>query len=164
MTIEYEDVTTEELPPYPTAEPNDNERACLVDYKLELDCPGQNGSTYDRNRLIFEIEQVDPESGRHFYISRPWPHNLGRPGAKNKGKTRTMLEGWLDRTLTADELKRFSWRPMIGFPCRLSTFSKVDDGKTYTNIDVVKPAIKGEEYLPSGDYVRPVESVEGAPF
>jgi len=60
-----------------------------------------------------------------------------------KANLRKVLESWRGRAFTADELKGFDTKNVLGAPCLLNVVHTEKDGRTYANVAGVTPLIKG---------------------
>lgn len=60
-----------------------------------------------------------------------------------KSNLRKHLESWRGRSFTADELKGFDLRNILGKPCLLNIVHNTKDGNTYANISSITPLMDG---------------------
>jgi hypothetical protein len=60
-----------------------------------------------------------------------------------KASLRKVLESWRGRSFTADELKGFDTKNVLGAPCFLNIVHTEKDGRTYANVAAVMPLPKG---------------------
>lgn len=60
-----------------------------------------------------------------------------------KANLRKVLESWRGRAFTADELKGFDTKNVLGAPCFLNIVHTEKDGRTYANVAAVMPLPKG---------------------
>lgn len=92
-------------------------------------------------RLFWEIPDVTVEwegVERPAIISSTYTASL-----HEKASLRKVLESWRGRAFTADELKGFDTKNVLGAPCLLNVVHTEKDGKTYANVAGVTPLIKG---------------------
>ena len=60
-----------------------------------------------------------------------------------KASLRKLLESWRGRAFTADELKGFDTKNILGAPCLLNVVHNEKDGRTFANVASATPLIKG---------------------
>lgn len=93
--------------------------------------------------LTWEIPEVQVEwegQQRPASISQTYTASL-----HEKASLRKVLESWRGRSFTADELKGFDTKNVLGAPCFLNVVHNDKDGRTYANVAAVMPLPKGME-------------------
>lgn len=66
-----------------------------------------------------------------------------------KASLRKVLESWRGRSFTADELKGFDLKNVLGKPCMINVVHTEKDGNTYANVAAVMPLPKGVKGAPA---------------
>ncbi len=109
------------------------------------------GGLVDKTRLVWQLEDTDPETGRRYEASQIYTASL-----HEKAKLRQHLEAWRGRKFTAEELKGFELEDVITANCQIQIVHNIKDGgKTYANVQAVVPIGKGMTKLRvSEEYVR----------
>lgn len=123
---------------------------------------GQERQTH-KCRLVFELDESDPETGKRLRASRQFTVSLSE-----KASIRAFLESWRGKKFSADELKGFDTEALIGVGALLQIIHGENNGKTYDNINSIMLPPRGmEKVKPSGEYVRvqdrPKAGEPGAP-
>lgn len=91
--------------------------------------------------LTWEVPEVEVEwegNKRPATISSRYTASL-----HEKANLRKVLESWRGRSFTADELKGFDTKNVLGAPCFLNIVHTEKDGRTYANVAAVMPLPKG---------------------
>lgn len=90
-------------------------------------------------RVLWELHGEDADGnpltlddGRPLSLSQRYTLSLSE-----KAKLRKMLISWRGREFTAQELKGFDLRTIIGAPCMLTVTHAVKGDKTFANVDTV---------------------------
>lgn len=93
-------------------------------------------------RLSWELSDEETDDGKPLSVHKTYTLSLNE-----KANLRTDLEGWRNRTFTAQELKGFDLFTIVGKPCLVTvTHRTSDDGKkTYANVTSVSGLLKGME-------------------
>lgn len=121
------------------------------------------GKTQHKVLLVFQINKrmelsdYDKKEGRT--EGRPYTCSKRFTATLNeKGNLRPFIESWINRKLTADEVKGFDIESLIGKGARLQVMhDTADDGKVYANIANCM-ALDEDEVAPKiVDYVRKVD-------
>lgn len=92
-------------------------------------------------RIFWEVPEVTVEwegVERPATISATYTASL-----HEKANLRKVLESWRGRSFTADELKGFDTKNVLGAACLLNVVHTEKDGRTYANVAGVTPLIKG---------------------
>lgn len=106
--------------------------------------------TAHKCRIVFELAEVDPDTGKRLSISSYFTASLSE-----KATLRKFLEAWRGRAFTADELKGFDTENLIGVGAVLQVVHAQKGDKTYDNINSIMKPMKGMPWLePSGGYIR----------
>lgn len=101
-------------------------------------------------RLIWQIEEVDPETGRRLTASQMYTASMHPESQLSK-----TLESWRGRKFTDDERKAFDPEVLVGQSCQIQvTHSPGSEGRIYSNVTAVVPLGKGMVALRAVDYVR----------
>lgn len=109
---------------------------------------------YMRFELPDELtEWTDKDGGKHtgpMVIGKQYTASLSE-----KANLRRDLEAWRGRAFTADELKRFDLRSILGAPALIAVAHKQGaDGKTYANLASIMGLPKGtEKPKPASDVI-----------
>lgn len=99
--------------------------------------------------LSFELLGEERMSdGKPFSITRRLTASLGE-----KATLRALLKSWRGRDFTADELKRFDLKTIVGAYCLANIVHETRDGTTYSNLAGVMPLPKG---MPRPDPVNDI--------
>lgn len=106
-------------------------------------------------RVIWQIDDVNPEDGKRFTASKRYNNTL-----HEKGTLRKDLESWRARPFSADELKGFDLERLLGVNCQINVQHRTANGKTYANVVSIVPLGKGMTKLEPKDYVRVVDRAE----
>lgn len=88
--------------------------------------------------LCWELPDEKNESGEPFLVWNRYTLSLNEKANLTKD-----LEAWRGRKFTADELKGFDMKNILGKPCLLNIVHDVDDGKTWANIGAIMALPKG---------------------
>jgi hypothetical protein len=110
-----------------------------------------NGGLQEKVRLVWQIEDEDPETARRFEVAQKYTLSL-----HEKAKLTQHLEAWRGRKFTEEEKGGFDLEKLIGVGCQVQVVHNVSDkGKTYANVQAVVPLGKGMAKLHvSEDYQR----------
>lgn len=102
-------------------------------------------------RLVWQLEAVDPASGRRCDVARLYTLSLHERAALRKD-----LESWRGRRFTEAELDQgFDLEKLLGVAAQVQvTHDLGDDGTVYANVSTVVPPVKGAPKLAPRDYVR----------
>ena len=102
-------------------------------------------------RLVFEIDEVDPETNKRFRVGKTYTASLNEKAVLHKD-----LKGWFGKAP-----KNLDTEELVGKPCKLIVQHNETDGDTFANIlAIMKP---GKDSLsPSGDYTRAKDRAERA--
>lgn len=108
------------------------------------------GGLQDKTRLVWLIEDVNPQSGRPYEVSQIYTLSL-----HEKAKLCQHLESWRGRRFTDSEKEGFDLEKLIGACCQLQVVHKITDSATYANVQAIVPLGKGMTKLRApDDYVR----------
>jgi hypothetical protein len=91
--------------------------------------------------LTWEVPEIEVEwegNKRPATISSRYTASL-----HEKANLRKLLESWRGRSFTADELKGFDTKNVLGAPGLLNVVHTEKDGRTYANVAAVMPLPKG---------------------
>ena len=119
------------------------------------------GGLRDLTRLVFEIDEINPENGKPYMVSKQYTASL-----HEKANLRHDLESWRGRAFTKEELKAFDLENVLGANCQLLVVHNVKESKTYANVQTIAPLAKGtvNKIVKSKDYIRKKDRVpEGQP-
>ena len=118
----------------------------LMDNKFNPD-----GAKQRKARIVWQVDEDDPETGKRFEVSRMYTVSLNE-----KASLRRDLQGWRGRAFTADELKGFDLEKLLGVNGQVNVvhYTKPDNGKVYANVQTIVPLSKGQEKIVQRDYVR----------
>lgn len=110
-----------------------------------------NGGLQDKIRIVWQLEEVNKETGKPYEISQKYTNSL-----HEKATLRHHLEAWRGKKFTQDELMGFDLEKLIGANCQIQVVHNVKDGgKTYANVQAVVPAAKNAMKIRVTDgYVR----------
>jgi hypothetical protein len=100
-------------------------------------------------RLIWQIDETDPETGRRFIVSRRYGAYLS-----DKASLRKDLQSWRGKPFTPEELKGFDLDTVLGVNCQINIIHRAVEGKTYCNVDGIMPLLRGVPQIKAIDYVR----------
>lgn len=117
------------------------------------------GQLQDKTRVVWLLEEENPETGKPFQASRIYTASL-----HEKAMLRQHLETWRGRKFTQDELRGFDLEALIGVNCQLQIAHNIgSNGKTYANVQAVVPLAKGMNKLRvPEDYVRRKDKARSA--
>jgi len=117
-----------------------------------IDLGTQTSPTYgtkQRKVLIsweLPTEMVTFKDGEGVEQTKPFTiHNRYTLSLSEKAILRKDLTSWRGKAFTADELKGFDLRNIIGVPCLLTVVHNEDAGKTWVNVSSVTKPPKGME-------------------
>jgi hypothetical protein len=101
--------------------------------------------------IRWELDLTHEETGRPFLVSKRYTLTLNE-----KGNLRPMLEAWLARKFTPQELEGFDLEKLLGVSCQLQLVHVLTErGAVFANVQAVVPLGRGMTKLrPSEDYVR----------
>ena len=104
-------------------------------------------------RVVYETERRNKE-GRRFVVAHQFSASWG--GGSKPSNLRKLVDQWLGRVHTDDELAKFDTESLIGRPALLNIVHRPNKtGQVYANVALVSPLLDGMEPLaPSGQYVR----------
>jgi len=109
------------------------------------------GGIVDKTRLVWLIEEINPQSSKPYEASQIYTLSL-----HPKAKLRAHLESWRGRKFTDEELEQFDLERLIGANGQIQIIHNIGDtGDVYANVTAVVPAAKNAAKLrvPDG-YVR----------
>lgn len=130
--------------------------------------PGEGVVLLDKTRIVWLLDEIDPETGKVYEVSQIYTLSLGE-----KAKLREHLEMWRGRAFTTEERKGFDIEKLIGANCQLLTLHNTKpDGRVYCNVKAIMPPPKGVQplvvpawFVRKQDRDRvPAQSNGGAPF
>ena len=108
------------------------------------------GGLVDKTRLIWQIDEINPEDGKPYGIAKKYTASL-----HEKANLRHDLESWRGRKFSEEELKGFDLDKVVGVCCQLQILHTTKKSVTYANIQSIMPLAKGQDKIvPSKDYVR----------
>jgi hypothetical protein len=109
------------------------------------------GGIVDKTRIVWEIEEEDPETGKPFQCSQVYTASL-----HPKAKLRAHLESWRGRRFTDVEVQGFDLENLLGANAQVQVVHNLSkNGKTYANVQAVVPAAKGSIKLRASEgFVR----------
>lgn len=101
-------------------------------------------------RIVWQIEEVNPDTGKRFDARRDFTLSLNE-----KGHLRPFLEAWRGRKFTKEELEGFDLEKLVGVACQVQIVHNIsDEGTTYANVQAVVAPAKGVPKISPMDYVR----------
>jgi hypothetical protein len=93
-------------------------------------------------RIMWEID-CDKSDGSHHTVSQTYT-----PSLNVKANFRKLIESWLGRKLSDDEVKNgYDVGKLLGQPCQLQVLHNESNGKTYANVGAVMKLAKGMQPL-----------------
>jgi hypothetical protein len=108
------------------------------------------GGIVEKTRLVFQLEEENPATGRRFEASQIYTFSL-----HEKARLRQHLESWRGRAFTKTELEGFDLETVIGVNCQIQVVHKIKDDAVYANITAIVPLGKGQVKLRvSENFVR----------
>lgn len=130
---------------YKPIEPGAYRAICSRVIDLGTQTTSYNGEEKSARKLLltWEVPDVEVEwegETRPATISQTFTASL-----HEKANLRKVLESWRGRSFTADELKGFDTKNILGAPCFLNIVHNEKDGRTYANVAAVMPLPKGME-------------------
>lgn len=132
-----------------TPAPEGLHHAVCVDV-IDLGVLQTNWGDKHKVRIVFQIEDENPENGRRFEVRKQYNLSL-----HEKATLRKDLEGWRGRKFSDDELKGFDLEKLIGANSQVQVTQDIsEDGSIYANIQAVVPAPKNVAKLAAQDYIR----------
>ena len=109
-------------------------------------------------RLIWQIADVDPATGRRYELARKFTLSLHERAA-----LRTVLESWRGKKFTDTELDGFDLERLLGVNGQVHAAHEVGaDGNTYANVTLVLPPAKGAAKLQPEQFTRLQDRGAGA--
>ena len=101
-------------------------------------------------RIIWQIEDVNDETGRRFDARKPYNLSL-----HEKATLRKDLESWRGRKFSEEELRGFDLEKLVGANCQIQVVQDIgDEGTIYANVQAVVPAPKNVPKMTAQEYVR----------
>lgn len=98
-----------------------------------------NGNLQEKVRLVWQIEEINPETDKPYEASQKYTLSL-----HEKAKLCQHLEAWRGRKFTQEETEGFDLEKLIGAACQIQVVHNVTDkGKTFANVQAVVPLGKG---------------------
>lgn len=137
---------------FATAPEGNHQGVCCDVVDLGIQEEEWNGKVSEKwkCRLIWELNEVDEETGKRFTVSRKFTVSL-----HENASLRKMLKSWRGKDFTEDELGKFDLETVIGANCLLNVVHNVSGDRTYANVETVTPLPKGMKKIKvSDDYVR----------
>ena len=114
--------------------------------------PSFNGKIEEKYALIFQIDEINPDTGKRFELAQRFTLTMGK-----KANLRKFLGQWRGRSYTEDEAKAgaplAALEGVNGFVVVEHKPSK-DGEKTYANILSVSPLPKGTKKIVAVGYSR----------
>lgn len=96
---------------------------------------------FELPKEVVEYEDKETKEKKTFIRSAGAEFTLS---LSEKGKLLPIIQGWLGRSLTSDELKSFDISSFLGKPAFITiTHQTGKNGKTYANITAVAPVMDG---------------------
>jgi hypothetical protein len=111
-----------------------------------------NGKTKTQHkvRLVWQIDELDPERAERFIVHRRYTLSL-----HEKANLRKDLESWRGKAFTDDELKGFDLEDkLLGKNAFVNVVHVEKDGKIYANLAAVMPLKKGTPKIEPQKYIR----------
>lgn len=132
-----------------TPAPEGLHHAVAVDV-LDLGLVANQWGEKHQVRIIWQIDQINPESTRRFELRKQFTLSL-----HEKARLRKDLESWRGRKFTEDELKGFDLEKLIGANCQVQVIHDIsEDATIWANVQAIVPAPKNVPKLVAHDYVR----------
>lgn len=99
-------------------------------------------------RFIWEINEVNPETGKRFTVAQRYALSLHK-----KSNLTKLLTGWFSKTPAPGT--QIDFDKLLGFNGMINVVHNEDDGTTYANVQAVGPLVKGLPKIKvSKEYVR----------
>lgn len=118
----------------------------LID--LGMQASTYEGETKSARKLLLKFEILDEENRR----SDGTPHTVSKrftASLHERAALRKFLESWRGRPFTAEELRAFDMKNLLGQPCLLGIVHTEKDGRTFANLSTCMKLPKGMP-VPSG--------------
>ena len=117
-----------------------------------LDLGTHHDERYDKDRrelvIVFEVPKHRITIEKDGEAPKDLPRAISKRytlSLNEKATLRKDLDSWRGRSFTADELKGFDLRNILGKPCLLNITHNVTDNGTYANINSITPLMDGME-------------------
>ena len=157
MIISYDPEATP-TKQYPVAPEGMHDAVCVDVVDLGMKPQTFNGKTKEvpKVRLVWQIEDVDPETGWRLTVSQQYTASLWvDESGKRMSKLRETLKTWRGRDFTVEEAKHFEIETLVGINCQIQVIhAPGSNGKVYANVNAVLPVRKGVIALRPLDYTR----------
>ena len=107
--------------------------------------------TFEIPSIVREWEKDGEKQTGRAQISRTFTCSLAP-----KASLRILLETWRDKPFSAEELRGFDLKKLLGVPCSLRIKHKQsqDGSRTYANIDDIDPYSGSDDMEPEADLVH----------
>lgn len=96
------------------------------------------GKTKHKVLVGWELPDEHTEEGKPFIVWQRYTLSLHENSA-----LRAILEAWRGKAFSADELKGFHLKNVLGTPCMVNIAHEENDGKTYARVKAVMKIPKG---------------------
>ena len=110
-------------------------------------------------RLVWQIEAVNPETGKRFLVSSLFTLSLNE-----KARLRHLLEAWRGKKFSQGELGGFDLEKLLNANCQIQIVHALsDDGRIWANVQAAVPLGKGMTKMRAEDYVRVKDRTDARP-
>ncbi len=92
------------------------------------------GGLVDKTRIVWLIEEMNPETKQPYEVSRVYTNSL-----HEKATLARDLQAWRGKPFTALEKEGFDLEKLIGACCQLQVVHNVTDQGTYANVQAIVP-------------------------
>lgn len=151
MIVSYDPTTSDKQ--FPVAPEGLHQAVCVDVVDLGMVDQTFEGKTkkVHKCRLVFEIEEKDPDTGKPLQASQFYTVSL-----HPESRLRKHLRSWRGRDFTDDELRSFDLETLVGINGQIQVEHKPSsNGKTYANVTAIVKLGKGMVAMrPSPEYVR----------
>ena len=118
----------------------------VIDLGLQLTAWGEQY----RLRMVFEIDVVDPATGRRFTVSKSFRNTM-----HSKSRLRQDLESWRGRRFTEAEARAFDLDRLLNANATLNVLHNASaDGRVFANIETILPPDTRVALLTVAHYTR----------
>jgi hypothetical protein len=124
----------------------------VIDLGQELNKFRDPPTMQPKVRIVWQIDEVNPESGRRFEVAEKYTLSL-----HEKAALRHHLEAWRGKAFTDQELKGFDLEVLKGVNCQLQIVHKLGSkGGTFANVQAIVPIGKNTSKIVPLNYERRV--------
>jgi hypothetical protein len=104
----------------------------------------------EKGRIVWQIAEVNPETGKRFIVSKKYTISLHEQSWLCRD-----LQNWRGKKYTQADKKNFDPEKLLGVNAQLQIIHNVlDDGRIFANVNAIVPPQRGVALLVVDGYIR----------